>query len=69
MAEKEVIAVCDGSFYKEHSAGGAGWFLESIDQSATASGSCLTPGPANMQSSPCIELMGVLCMVLHSNYI
>ena len=69
ISSAQVIAVCDGSFYKEHSAGGAGWYIESTDQTITTSSSCVTPGPAHAQSSPRSKLMGVLSTIMHCNYI
>ena len=64
-----VQVVPDGSFYKEHQAGGAGWYIESLDSSTMTSSGCITPGPATAQSSARSELMGILGSIMHCNYI
>ena len=69
ITRSEVQIVLDGSFYKEHCAGGAGWFIESLDRSISTSSSCIYPGPASAQSSPRSKLMGILGSLMHCNYI
>ena len=69
ISQSNVIVVCDGSYYKEHAAGGAGWYIETLDQARITSGDCISPGPAKAQSSARSELVGILASIMHINYI
>ena len=69
MSQGQAIVVSDGSFYQSYQAGGAGWYIETIDRSYLTWSNCIAPGAATAQSSPRSELTGILGSIMHCNYI
>ena len=66
---QQIHIVCNGSYYKEHNAGGAAWYIESLDRSDLTCGCTVAPGSPEVQSSARSELMGILGSIMHINYI
>ena len=69
ISQNSIRIVCNGSYYKEHEAGGAGWYIKSVDRKIGTSSSNVTPGPSHAQSSARSELFGILGSIMQVNYI
>ena len=69
IANNQVQVVSNGSYYRESAAGGAGWYIESLDRELTTSSNSMSPGAPTAQSSSWSELHGILCSIMHVNYI
>ena len=51
IANNQVQVVSNGSYYRESAAGGAGWYIESLDRELTTSSNSMSPGAPTAQSS------------------
>ena len=69
IQHSSITVVSDGSYYKEHRIGAAGWIMENEEGSCQCYGSTPTPGTPNIQSSYRSELTGILAAVCHVNQI
>ena len=69
LQHSSVTVVSDGSYYKEHEIGAAGWIIENAEGTGQCHGTTPTPGPSSSQSSYRSELTGILASVCHVNQI